>query len=74
MKIQDMGFFVVLVILLLIHKRRVFVAGGLLCYLIAIPLFTKWFFFTAERLTWYGSFFLLTSFVIPKQRRIEIKY
>lgn len=60
MKIQDIGFIIVfLLILILLKRERVFIYAGLGCFLLAIPMFAKWIFFTAERLTWYGSAFIL---------------
>lgn len=60
MKIQDIAFIVVLVLLIFIRKPRLMIACGLLCVLLSIPLFSFWVFFTAERLTWYAvAFFLL---------------
>lgn len=59
MKIQDIAFIVVLALLLFTKKPKYFIYSGLICFAVAIPLFYKWIFFTAERLTWYGSAFLL---------------
>lgn len=64
MKIQDIGFFVILVALLLVRKPRLFVWAGLGSLLLAIPLFAKWIFFTAERLTWYAAAFFLVFILI----------
>jgi hypothetical protein len=62
MKIQDIGFFIVLCFLLILRKDRWFIYAGLVSLLLAIPLFAKWIFFTAERLTWYaGAFFLVVT-------------
>lgn len=58
MKPQDIGFIVVLCVLLLVHRAKFFVVAGLLCFLLAIPLFAKWIFFTGERLVWYGAAFV----------------
>ena len=59
MKIQDGAFFVLLIVLLLFRKPKAFVYTGLSFLLIAVGLFTKWVFFTAERLTWYAAAFFL---------------
>lgn len=64
MKIQDIGFFVVLIALFLLKKPRLFVWTGLGCLVLAIPLFAKWIFFTAERLTWYAAAFFLVFILI----------
>lgn len=71
MKIQDIVFFIILGILLLINKPRWYVYAGLICLVIAMPLFAGWIFFTAERLTWYaGAFFLLAVLYNILPRRI----
>jgi hypothetical protein len=59
MKPQDIGFFLVCVVLLFIKKPRLFLIAGLVSWIAAIPLFSGWIFFTAERLTWYGAAFIL---------------
>ena len=59
MKLQDLFFVVVLIFLLLLKKPRLFVWAGLASLILAIPLFARWIFFTAERLTWYAAAFLL---------------
>lgn len=64
MKIQDIGFIIVLTLLILLRKEKLFIWAGLGCFLLAIPLFTKWVFFTAERLTWYGAGFILVFLFI----------
>jgi len=71
MKLQDIVFFAAFLALLLLRKRTVFVWAGLLCYLAAISLFAKWIFFTAERLTWYGSAFILASIIIGMVQKKE---
>jgi hypothetical protein len=60
MKLQDIGFFVVYIVLLLTKKPRLFLVAGLISWVLAIPLFAGWIFFTAERLTWYGAAFVFT--------------
>lgn len=60
MKPQDIGFFFILITLFFIKKPKLFLYSGLACWLLAIPLFAKWIFFTGERLTWYGAAFVLT--------------
>lgn len=54
MKIQDIVFIAIFCILLVAKKQKWFIHIGLLCLILAIPLFAKWVFFTAERLTWYA--------------------
>ena len=64
MKPQDTTFLIVLVSLFLIRKPRLFVVIGLICLFLAIPLFSNWVFFTAQRLVYYGAAFLLSSIVV----------
>lgn len=73
MKIQDILFVAILLLLLIIHKRQFFVFAGLGCYSLAILFFVNWIFFTAERLTWYGSFFILLSLIVPNLQRNTVK-
>jgi len=61
MKIQDIIFLVLLVILLFKHKENSFVAFGLGCFLLAIPFFYLYIFFTAERLVYYGALLVLVE-------------
>lgn len=69
MKIQDIVFFVVLALLILVRSPKLAVFCGIASLLLAIPLFSFWIFFTAERLTWYGAaFFLLSLFLLLKKR------
>lgn len=67
MKIQDVAFFIILLILLVIRKPILFVWTGLGMLALSIPLFSFHIFFTAERLTWYAAafflFFILFSFL-----------
>ena len=69
MKPQDIGFFLVFIALLFFKKPRLLLIAGLVSWVLAIPLFATWTFFTAERLTWYGAAFALTfllfSFFAP---------
>jgi hypothetical protein len=60
MKPQDIGFFLIFIALVLTKKPRFLMIAGLISWILAIPLFATWTFFTAERLTWYGSAFVLT--------------
>jgi hypothetical protein len=70
MKIQDIVFIVVLFVLLVAQKQKWFIHLGLLCLILAMPLFAKWIFFTAERLTWYGiaciSIGIMYTYLIKK--------
>jgi len=61
MKIQDLGFLVIFVVLLFVKKDKFFIVAGLVSIALAIPLFSFWVFFTAERLTWYAAAFFLVA-------------
>lgn len=63
MKIQDIIF--ILVLLILIYKKdpRWSVVAGLASLSLSMPLFATWTFFTAERLTWYAASFFLLSII-----------
>jgi uncharacterized membrane protein YobD (UPF0266 family) len=68
MKVQDVLFFLILGFF--IYKRNPqWAAGtGLFFLLLAMPLFAKWIFFTAERLVWYAAgLFLLSIFIYAKK-------
>ncbi|MEK7141651.1 MAG: hypothetical protein AAB800_03850 [Patescibacteria group bacterium] len=64
MKPQDIGFFILLAVLLVVGRPVFFVWAGLVCLVLAIPLFATWTFFTAERLTWYAAAYFLTFILI----------
>lgn len=64
MKLQDVLFFGVFIWLLLKRNSKWLAIAGLNCFIIAMPLFEGWVFFTAERLTWYGSALIATSLFI----------
>ncbi len=73
MKIQDVGFILLFLILLAVRKPRLFLVAGLVSWVLSIPLFATWVFFTAERLTWYGSAFILTFILISLLRPSTVK-
>lgn len=64
MKPQDIAFIIMLIVLMALRKPKFLVVAGLTCLLIAMPLFAKWIFFTAERLTWYAAAFFLLAIVV----------
>jgi hypothetical protein len=72
-KIQDIGFFLVFIALILTKRPRLFLIAGLASWILAIPLFAGWIFFTAQRLTWYGAAFILTYVVISFLRPNTVK-
>ena len=71
MKAQDVVFFAVLVLLLRRPERLLW--AGLGCFVLAIPLFAQWIFFTAERMTWYGSAFILLSLLISLRNKTKVQ-
>lgn len=68
MKIQDILFFVVLVVLFYLRKSHYFIFTGLFCLILAIPLFYYWIFFTADRLVWYAAAFFLSSILFSLRK------
>lgn len=64
MKPQDVIFFIVVVSVLVSKKSKLFVVLGIISLFTAIPLFAKWIFFTAERLTWYAAGFFFLAIVM----------
>lgn len=71
MKIQDIGFIIVFITLLIIRKPTMLVIVGLSCLILAMPLFYFRVFFTAERLTWYAAAFFLTHLIILISKEIK---
>lgn len=63
-KIQDVFFVIVLLILLSLGRKKLFVIAGLCSLVIAIPLYSQWIFFTAQRLVMYGAFLIFISLVL----------
>jgi uncharacterized membrane protein len=64
MKPQDIAFIISLAILLFFRKPIFFVVAGLICFVLAMPLFAFWVFFTAERLVWYGASFIFLGILL----------
>lgn len=73
MKPQDIVFFLVFILLIFLKKPRLFLIAGLVSWLLAIPLFAKWVFFTAERLTWYGAGFVLAFLIFSLVRPNKVQ-
>jgi len=63
MKIQDIAFLAVLILLILRLNPKLAASSGLICLFLSIPLFSFWVFFTAERLTWYAAAFFLLAII-----------
>ena len=64
MKIQDIVFVVVLLVLLYKARANWLVYAGLLSLVLCIPLFAAHIFFTAERLVSYAVGFLFVSVIV----------
>ena len=73
MKIQDLGFLVVFLVVLAARTDRLATLTGLLCLALAIPLFAFWIFFTAQRLVMYAAAFFALSIIFqllkPERKR-----
>ena len=63
MKIQDLAFILLFLFVAWRKSDRLAVVFGILCLLLAIPLFKFWIFFTAERLTWYAAVFFIYAII-----------
>lgn len=64
MKPQDLLFIAVLGILIGLRKPKLLIIAGLVCIVLAIPLFQFWVFFTAQRLLYYAAGFFLAAVVM----------
>lgn len=64
MKIQDIIFVVVLLVLLYKARANWFVYVGILSLIVAMPLFALHVFFTAERLVWYAAGFIFVGVIV----------
>ena len=73
MKPQDVGFFLIFIALVFIKKPRLFLIAGFVSWIVAIPLFAKWVFFTGERFTWYGAGFVLAFLVFSLLRPNKVQ-
>ncbi|MEX2013228.1 MAG: hypothetical protein WD967_02390 [Candidatus Levyibacteriota bacterium] len=59
MKIQDIVFLLFFALLVYKQSPKLSAISGTTAIIVAIPLFTFWIFFTAERLVWYAAAFFL---------------
>ncbi len=64
MKLQDISFLVMLVVLLVVRNRQLIVYSGLGFLLASVPLFSQWIFFTAQRFVWYAALCFAVVIVI----------
>jgi hypothetical protein len=68
MKPQDALFLLLYAGIIVWRKFSWLVAIGIMCLILAIPLYAKWIFFTAERLVWYAAAFFLTYIIYIMQQ------
>jgi hypothetical protein len=73
MKPQDVIFLIVFLVVIFKRSYKLAVGLGLFCLLLAIPLFAKWIFFTAERLTYYAWAFIALGVILLFIRGIKEK-
>jgi presenilin-like A22 family membrane protease len=64
MKIQDILFGITYISLILIGKPQIWIFTALTCLAISSVLYYFRIFFTAERLVWYASAFILTNIIM----------
>nr|MBI5455854.1 hypothetical protein [Candidatus Levybacteria bacterium] len=64
MKIQDIIFLIIFVLVLLKRDSRLSTVTGIICLILSIPLFAAWIFFTAQHLVWYAAAFFLLSIIL----------
>lgn len=67
MKIQDLGFAIIFLLLLWKRDLRLISLIGLICLVLAMPLFAFWVFFTAQRLVMYGAALILLSIFLSSR-------
>ena len=72
MKIQDIIFICLFMVLIVLKKPVWMVWAGSVSLIAAIPLFAAWIFFTGERLTWYSAAFFLGSVLFQRAERKEL--
>lgn len=64
LKPQDLLFLTVFFLLLFKRDAKLFALAGVIFLIASIPLFSKWVFFTAQRLTWFAFLFFATSMIL----------
>ena len=72
-KIQDLAFILVFLLVFWRRNSKLAVSIGLFCLALAIPLFKFWIFFTAERLTWYAAAFFTLGILFQLIKVAKIK-
>jgi hypothetical protein len=73
LKIQDLLFIFSFFIILGLRKIDFFVYLGISFLVISIFLYSKWIFFTAERLVWYASGFFFVYTLINLYQVLKIR-
>jgi hypothetical protein len=73
MKLQDIVFVLVFVVLVLLRKERVILLFGIICLMTATALYVSWIFFTAQRLVMYGIAFIFTSLIFSLFRKSKLQ-
>jgi len=63
MKIQDLGFLILFLAVWWTKNSRMATLVGLFCLSLAMPLFSLWIFFTAQRLLMYAAAFFALSII-----------
>lgn len=64
MKIQDFVFIIIFLFVLWRRNAKLSTALGLVALGLSMPLFAKWIFFTAQRLTYYSAAFFLYAIIL----------
>lgn len=73
MKPQDLFFIVLLAIVVLLQKPRLFAWVGVICLAASFVLYTQWIFFTAQRLVMYAACFFLCSTIFSFLRKSKVQ-
>ncbi len=63
MKIQDIIFLVIFLVLILRRSPTLLISSGIICLILSIPLFYMWVFFTAQHLVFYAAALFLAAIV-----------
>lgn len=74
MKPQDILFLIAVLALLIKREPKWFVLAGLLCLIAAIPLFSLWVFFTAQRLVYYAAGFFSIGILLLLYKLLKTRY
>lgn len=69
MKIQDLIFIIIFLLVAVKKDSKISTIVGILCLLAAIPLFALWIFFSAQHLVYYSAAFFLLSVLLLLKRK-----